>query len=333
MGVRNTAIFDNTPSSLIISKDEPKVLDYSDPNNWIHLETNPTKDVDSLFFYGTVFYTSSYENGIGVITDDMKNNFPKILDHFNVNNIFSDYTNVYIPYHHQLTFDKAIELGDHDAFMDSIRKSMEMDDIVALLDYYFQNCNNGKPFILYGHSQGSAVIQLILEDYMKKHPEYYKNMVAAYSIGFGVTRDWLNANPQVKLAQGESDTGVIISWNTEGPGTTMDNIILGKNTVLINPLNWKTDETYADKSLNIGSQVTEKDGTHSFVPGQNDAQIDSKRGSLICTTSTEYDLADFTLALLGDKSLHSNDYVLYYQNIKENGLKRIRAFQSRNTRI
>ncbi len=38
-------------------------------------------------------------------------------------------------------------------------------DIVAALDYYFDNYNEGRSFILASHSQGSAIASLVLKDY------------------------------------------------------------------------------------------------------------------------------------------------------------------------
>ena len=35
---------------------------------------------------------------------------------------------------------------------------MPYDDITAALDYYFENCNGGRPFIIAGHSQGSSMV-------------------------------------------------------------------------------------------------------------------------------------------------------------------------------
>ena len=93
---------------------------------------------------------------------------------------------------------------------------MPYDDIIAALNYFFENYNNGRPFIIAGHSQGSCMAKLVLKKYFKKHPEYYERMVAAYIIGFAVTSDELAAYSHLKFATGESDTGVIISWNTEG---------------------------------------------------------------------------------------------------------------------
>ena len=61
------------------------------------------------------------------------------------------------------------------------------------------------------------MVKYVLKNYFKEHPDYYKRMVAAYAIGFAITKDDLEAYPHLKFATGESDTGVIVSWNTEGP--------------------------------------------------------------------------------------------------------------------
>ena len=59
----------------------------------------------------------------------------------------------------------------------------------------------------------------VLSEYMKAHPEYLERMVAAYVVGYSITEDFLKANPHLKFAEGADDTGVIISYNTEGQET------------------------------------------------------------------------------------------------------------------
>jgi hypothetical protein len=64
-------------------------------------------------------------------------------------------------------------------------------DAFAAFDYYINNYNNGRPFILAGHSQGSNVLVYLLAKYMKAHPDVQKRMVAAYVIGYSVTDETL----------------------------------------------------------------------------------------------------------------------------------------------
>ncbi|HJJ35923.1 MAG TPA: DUF3089 domain-containing protein [Methanocorpusculum sp.] len=298
--------------------------DYSDMNNWMYFGTNASAPADQIFFYGTAIATPTYESGVGDISDSMKKSAQAQYEIKGA--AFEDYTNVYAPYYRQIASDAFSEIESCDAFIDLIETSEVMEDVTAALDCYFENCNNGRPYILAGHSQGGAVLQAILEVYMKEHPEYYKNMIAAYAVGYAINPEWLKENPHVKFAEGEDDTGVIISWNTEGPNATRSSTILCENAPVINPITWKTDESYADKSLSKGAKVSQGDGTYVIVPQKNDAQINATRGVVICTTDTNYIDSD----TLSDTSLHNDDYAVYFEDVKANGLKRVQAFLSGN---
>jgi hypothetical protein len=222
----------------------------------------------------------------------------------------------------------ATETGDIDAAISTI----PYDDISAALDYYFENYNEGRPFILAGHSQGSAIAKYALKNYFKEHPEYYDRMVAAYVVGYSVTKDDLEAYPHLKFATGESDTGVIISWNTEGKKSVEENahnIVVLPNEISINPLNWKLDDTYAPASENLGSNILNKEsGEYEITDIGADAQLILDRGVIL--TNTDYDEivpADF----FGPQSYHEDDYALYYNNIKDNVAKRIAAYQANSS--
>jgi len=295
-------------------------LDYSNKENWMYISTKPQHEVDLVYIYPTVAFTSKD----GQISD-LDNAYKKgAQSAYKLQaSAFSPYTNVFVPYYRQITLSKAFKTASADDYEKFMMNSVVRTDIYAFLDTYFTKYNNGRPFILAGHSQGSAVIKVILSDYMKAHPEYLKRMVAAYPIGFGVTKEWLKANKHIKFAKGETDTGVIISWNTEGPDATIDNFLLPKNTVAINPINWKRNEKLATVEENKGSLNSK---TAKIEKGAADAKLNLKRGAVICTTSTNYTTKTFKTNMFGDKSLHGEDYQLYYANIRENGLKRIEAY-------
>ena len=110
-------------------------------------------------------------------------------------------------------------------------------------------------------------------------------MVAAYVIGFSITKEDLAACPYLKFASGENDTGVIVSWNTEGPKNAEENaqnVVVLPNGISINPLNWKLDETYAPASENLGSLVhNEKTGELEIADIGADAQVNPARGVVV----------------------------------------------------
>lgn len=222
------------------------------------------------------------------------------------------------------------EVWERDGNVDATLSGIPYDDLTAALDYYFQHYNQGRPFIIAGHSQGSALLLLLLQSYFKEHPDYYARMVAAYAIGYSVTKDYLKANPHLKFATGESDTGVIVAWNTEGPKnveTNAHNLVVLPGTMSINPLNWKLDETYASADLNLGSYMTDPvTKKSSFVDVGADAQINLARGVVV----TNAKVAPCPLTeVFGPDGRHDNDYSLFYNNIKDNVAKRVAAYKAK----
>jgi hypothetical protein len=208
---------------------------------------------------------------------------------------------------------------------------MPYEDITAAIDYYFENYNNGRPFIIAAHSQGSAIAQQVLATYFKEHPELNDRMVAAYIIGYGVTPEYLEANPHLKFATGEDDTGVIITWNTEGEKSikeNADNVVVLPNSISINPLNWKLDDTYAPASENLGSLVAnEETGELEIRDIGADAQIIPERGVVLSHGEFDFDaVPEFLKKIFGPESFHGTDYTFFYNNIKENVAKRVEAY-------
>ena len=132
---------------------------------------------------------------------------------------FETFANIYAPYYRQV--DARYSLSQPLAEQDKIIGGIPYSDARAAFDYYIKNCNGNRPFILAGHSQGSNVLIYLLSDYMKENPKVYARMIAAYIIGYSVTDSYLARNPHLKFAAGPDDTGVIISYNTEGPVASM----------------------------------------------------------------------------------------------------------------
>lgn len=301
--------------------------DYGVNDNWLAQPAENSKAVDVIYLYPTAY--SRADNGEDVICDvDNASMRARAQDIFQRQaTVFAESCNVYAPYYRQVDGQYALTLSDEDN--DALLRYTASTDPAAALDYYFENLNNGRPYILAGHSQGSENLIYLLSDYMKAHPDYYKNMVAAYVIGYSVTSDYLDANPHLKFATGESDTGVIVSYNTEGPGNAnAHNVVVRSGAISINPLNWARDDTYAGVKANKGS--LQSDGT--IGAGIADAQVNTQRGVVVCSSAdlASYAVSSQMAALFGSESYHGSDYAFYYANLQENVAERIAAFgQSR----
>ena len=308
--------------------------DYSKAECWYQIP-EITKDVDTFYIFATDYILSSFDEGASdyAALDNPEMLFGAKIEYRDHASAYADSTNVFVPYYRQSGLRYAGEVIKKTGNFDNALLGLPYEDITAALDYYFENRNGGRPFIMAGHSQGSAMVLLLLRTYFKDHPEYYKRMVAAYTIGYSVTDEYLAANPHLKFATGETDTGVIIAYNTEGPGnveTNAHNIVVLPHTRSINPLNWKLDETYAPASMNLGSIIEDKKtGETSIGDVGADAQINLARGVVVTNAKVEpmpEDVAKVAAEFFGPDGRHGEDYMFYYNNIKANVAKRVAAY-------
>ena len=311
-------------------------IDYSQKTNWYKIP-EIIRDVDTFYIYATEYIVSSLAEGA---PDYATLDNPEMLigvenEHMLHATAFEDSTNVFMPYYRQAGLRLAGEVYKRDGNIDASISGMPYDDIAAALDYYFKNYNEGRPFIIAGHSQGSYMGKLLLKKYFKDHPEYYDRMVAAYLIGCSITKEDLATYPHMKFASGESDTGVIISWHTEGKRNVEENapnVALLPNGFCINPLNWKLNDTYAPASMNLGSLVENGEtGKPEIRDIGADAQVVPARGVLVTNAEAEEmpeEQREVASQYFGPDGRHGEDYTLYYNNIKDNVAKRIAAYQA-----
>lgn len=318
--------------AMVLTSCHEKATDYSQKSNWLN-QPEITKDVDAFYIYSTSYFESSFEKGASdyASLDNAEMREGAQQEYFDHATVFEESCNVFTPWYRQFGMRYAGEVMAKTGSLDEAIAGVLYSDITAALDYYFEHCNQGRPFMIAGHSQGSAIVRYVLKHYFKEHPDYYKRMVAAYAIGYSITKDDLKDYPHLKFATGETDTGVIISWNTEGKQNVEENaknVVVLPGAISINQLNWKLDETYAPDSLNLGSLIeNEETGENEIVDVGADAQINLARGVIVTNAKAKYmDMPEY----FGPASFHEDDYTFYYNNIKANVAKRIAAYKTTN---
>jgi len=337
-----------------------KALDYSKDENWFIKRYTNGAEYDVIFFYGTGIQEPTYENGVGEISEAMKaackSNFTSVGSQLTYvksskNNLHK--ANVFIPLYRQMALYYAItNYSKHTDIINDDRDKGPYADIKEALDYYFAVLNKdaARPFVLSGHSQGSAMLQVVLEEYFIKggHKDYLKKMVAAYSTGYGISKKWFdnldkkfNGEEVLHFANGALDYNCVISWNAEGPNPKGPNFLLADedyDTYVINPINWKRDETPATKAENFGVLVNNpnKDisnplSTDYIISKEEadlfDARLDLKRGSVVCSEGCgKYVYLPPFGAIWGEQSLHLYDGPAFYINMARNLGDRLDAY-------
>ena len=288
----------------------PDALDYSAPENWAYFEIGEERAVDVFLICPTVD-TQSESNAFD-LNDKLKGNFIYALDL--ERGIFEETGRLFSPYYRQMSI-KAYTLPETERVK---AREIAYADISAAFRWYLDNENDRRGIILAGFSQGGEMCLELLKEYYggdgAEAQALRERLIAVYSIGWMVTEEMTEAWPQIVPAAGETDTGTVICFDCED-GTVSETIIIpaGMKALSINPLNWKTDGTPADKALNLGA-VFEMGGEP--VPGLCGARIGEK-GELIVTDVTAADYPP-GLDIFPEGAFHLYDYIFFFTNLKEN---------------
>ena len=297
---------------------KPDTIDYSQSENWAYYEVGKGHEADLFLICPTVDMGKTGNYNMSMDDTDIKESFVGALNM--ERGIYENSATMYAPFYRQMTFPV------YSMTEEEMKPYLEIAyrDVAAAFEYYFENCNNGRPIILAGFSQGSQLLLMLLEEYFDD-AKYSEKLVAAYCIGWRITEEDLAKYPHLKMAAGEDDTGVIISFNSEAEGID-DSLMVpsGTKTLGINPLNWKTDSTPADKSLNKGACFTKYSGEiKKELPNLTGAFLDENRGTLIVT---DINPSDYSNSLFPDGVYHLYDYQFFYKNLQENVAVRLENF-------
>lgn len=301
--------------------------DYSQSAYWLNVPTEITKEVDVFYLYPSAWAKVNPDDPIICEIDNPVMLQQSKLAFDRQATAFETSANIFAPYYRQDDAGSTLAMDVEE--QQDIVKGVPLTDATAAFEYYIEHYNNGRPFILASHSQGSNVMIYILQDYMKEHPDVYKRMVAAYVLGYSITDDYLAANPDLKFATGSGDTGVIISYNTQAPTIEGSDGVVLPTARVINPISWTTEETVAPASDNLGSLqlnadgsvVKNADGTPVKVMNFADAQVDNTKNVLICSTVNVDQYAPGG-GTFGRGVFHSFDFPFYYFNIRANAEER-----------
>ena len=166
---------------------ESSATDYSNPSHWISVPVVVDKKVD-VFYLAPTAWQKADENAPNICEIDDPTLLIGAKAAFGRQaTAFATVGNLYAPYYRQAD----LSLAEREKVIGGIPTQ----DAVAAFDYYLRHFNNGRPFILAGHSQGSNVLGNLLAGYMKEHPEAQARMVAAYVIGYSDYRRIFGEKP------------------------------------------------------------------------------------------------------------------------------------------
>ena len=310
------------------SSESKQNLDYSDSYNWVSLPSTIEKDVDVFYVYPTI-YTGKNPQNMDISDSSLRENAQGLL--VAQAGVYSAYANLFAPFYRQQSAAlQSMDAGNDgkDAYQDPVFQ-VGAKDIERAFNYYLKHHNPDRPFILASHSQGTMTLISLMRSRFND-PALQKRLVAAYLIGYTITKDDLEKYPWMKLAQGKDDTGVIITYNTEGADAGPSPVLL-PGAVAINPLNWKTDGTPADRDANLGAKFFD-DATGELIeeiPNFAAAHLDTQKGVLVVTNmkTPKSEKIDFVnMGRWSEGVYHRFDYAFWYMNLQQNVSDRIDSY-------
>lgn len=298
-------------------------LDYNSPASWSIRQSGRGR-ADVFILAPTVDYG---------LTGEMNMSLENMLTRLRFDgtaraqaDIYAGGCNVYAPYYRQATmlaYDQSEAVRER-----ALERAYE--DVSAAFRWYLDQRAEGRPIILAGFSQGGDMVARLIREYFGDE-ELRAHLAAAYVIGWAITEEDVAQCSWLNMAQGETDTGVVVSFECEAEGMTSSRIVEeGVKMLSINPLSWTTDSEYASAGLNSGACFLGMGGrivsTRENLTG---AYIDPERGTLVCT---DIDPRTYISGWgFAPGEYHYYDYQFFYRNLQENAQIRLNAwFQARN---
>ena len=219
--------------------------DYSDPSAWAYW-CEGDGEADLFLICPTVDMGRAGNLNMSMDDADIRRSFVGALNM--ERGIYEDTCTMYAPFYRQMTFpvyeQRIAGSGEH--------LEIAYGDVKEAFEHFLAQVDDDRPIVLAGFSQGAQLALLLLEEYFDD-PELADRLVAAYCIGWPVTDDDLAEHPHLRTAQGEDDTGVVVTFNSEAEGIE-DSMLVpeGMKTNAINPLNWRTDnEDQCDQPVEL----------------------------------------------------------------------------------
>ncbi len=329
----------------------PSAPDYSQPQGWAALpdredaadvvpnsevqDRQSTAEVDVFFVHPTTFFGTA---GWNQSLDDGSTN--QLTDMFVLRSqasVFNSCCKVYAPRYRQATIY---------SFMDSSgsgKSALDLayQDVERAFDYFIEHYNQGRPFILAGHSQGSVHARMLLEKRITGTP-LRERLIAAYPIGFGIDRELMaQAVPDVPVCESAEQIGCVVTWNAVGPQAAPWGD--PRKNICVNPLTWRVDGAAAEASLNLGgvaypgtfegTLADVKGVPQDFIaakpvlePGVADAQCVD--GMLLVQ---EIRSQNYAARPMGKDNYHIYDYNLFHMNLRQNVELRVAKYLGSRT--
>lgn len=320
---------------------------YDDPGMWVarpDLPGNPALWTPAgfrpgadphaaMFFIHPTSYISR-DAWNGTVAGDAETNFRTNVFVRGQASAFNEVADIYVPRYRQATFG-AFLTGEADA---QRALALAYRDVAAAFDAFLAQVGPDRPLILAGHSQGALHLTTLLREKIARDPALRRRVVAAYVVGWPVSRTTDLAALGLPECRAVAQAGCILSWQSfaepADPSLVVDTYDAttgfdgrprrGTPMVCTNPLTG-TPGAAAPIAANLGTLVPSTDlSTARLVPRAVPARCDGGRGFLLIG-----DPPQVGQYVLPGNNYHVYDYSLFWANVRADAARRLAAFSAR----
>jgi len=321
--------YSSAPEPSFASDKRPPEVDYSKDESWAALPwrkdmadslpkpnlTDGQNDaaVDVFFVHPTIYYKEPSEkyHWNGDVNDQGLNGSVDGSTILNQASVFNGSCKVYAPRYRQAHI-SAFYTNDRESGEAALELAYQ--DVKKAFLYYLAHHNNGRPFIIASHSQGTRHAGRLLKEEIEG-TKLEKQFVVAYLVGMPVPPDYFAS---FKACDQPDKTDCFVSWCTYQDGFYPFNYEIAgfDKAICVNPLSWRTDTLEVSRKSNLGG-ITWK--FNKVVNQVSNARI--HKGMLWIEKPHVPGRR-----LIKMNNYHVADYNLFWFNIRENVRVRCAAF-------
>ncbi|HMO33068.1 MAG TPA: DUF3089 domain-containing protein [Lacibacter sp.] len=186
-------------------------------------------------------------------------------------------------------------------------------DVRAAFRYYLDHWNQGRPFIIASHSQGTAHAGRLLKELVEGTP-LQQQLVGAYLWGLILPKNYFTT---LTPCADSTATGCFAGWRTFKKGYLPDYVLQEKGqSWATNPLSWQMDEAPVPRTRHQGAVLF---NFNKVLPRTNGAQLHQ---GVVWIERPRFPFS----FLSGRKNYHVGDINLFYLNIRNNLAQRIASY-------
>ena len=350
------------PTKAFDLNDSPLAPDYSNLDNWAALPekdgqqfylpdesltvNKKNNDVDVFYIHPTGFYEKTWNSNM----DKSRSAYERTeIMLANQASAFNGSCNIYAPEYRQATY-YSFFAKDNDG---TKAIDLALIDIVNAFDYFIENFNSNKPFMILGHSQGALLAHKLISEKIQG-TELQSRLICTYAVGYIIPEVYYDELfPLIPKSLSPTDTNCVVSWSTVVDGFRRER----EKTIFWKPSGWSV-ELMKQKivATNPFSWTNDSDwhANHEFhksiINRANDYDF-ADRLSLVHTGATKSigltRVQDFSCSLNANNGLvetkgpliekmkkmkyfsgdlHSFDVMLFWGSLRKNVQDRIDAF-------